>query len=133
MPEKSDENIVMNRTVDWRSEIADIAGPFGGNDTREGWLARAARKSGATYWHIKALFYGELKDPKYSVAYRVLSAADKARIEEARRNVEKATSVYRVHAARLESIDPDFHREQIDILLGASRIFGSRDSTGNSS
>lgn len=131
MPEKSEENIVMNRTVDWQSEISAIAGPIGSNDTRESWLARAARRSQSTFWHVKALFYGELKDPKYSVAYRILSAAEKARLEETRRHVEQATELYRIHAQRLEAIDPDFHREQIDVLLGAARIIGERDSTGN--
>src|SRR6266851_8898675 len=79
--ENRGENIVMNRTVDWQTEIAAIAGPLRSSDTRESWLARAARKSTATYWHIKALWYRELTDPKYSVAYKVLSAAEKARAE----------------------------------------------------
>ena len=131
MPEKSDEKIVMNRTVDWQSEISVIAGPYSANETRESWLSRAARKSGSTFWHIKALFYGELKDPKYSVAYKILSAADQARIQKAKRDAEKATALYRNYAARLETIDPDFHREQIDVLLGAARIVGGRDSPGN--
>lgn len=133
MSEKSDENIVMNRTVNWQSEITAIAGPKLSGDTWESWLSRAARRSSSTFWHVKALFYGELKDPKYSVAFKILSAADRARIEEAQRNVEMASSLYRVHAARLESIDPDFHREQIDVLLGAARIISGRDSAGNSS
>ena len=131
MPEKSDEKIVMNRTVDWQSEISVIAGPYSANETRESWLSRAARKSGSTFWHIKALFYGELKDPKYSVAYKILSAADQARIQKAKRDAEQATALYHNYAARLETIDPDFHREQIDVLLGAARIVGGRDSPGN--
>lgn len=131
MSEKNDENIVMNRTVDWQSEISAIAGPKNRNDTWESWLARATRKSQSTFWHIKAIYYGELTDPKYSVAFKILSAADKARLEETRRNVERAATLYRVHAARLESVDPDFHREQIDVLLGAARILGDGDSSGN--
>ncbi len=116
MSEKSDGKIVVDRTVDWASEIATIAGPYSPNDTRESWLQRAARKSQSTYWHIKALFYGELVDPKYSVAYKILSAADRARIEGARRNVASAETICREHIARLEAIDPDFHREQINAL-----------------
>src|SRR6266566_8127052 len=131
MSEKSEDKIVMNRTVDWQSEISAIAGPYGPNDTRESWLSRAARKSSSTFWHIKALFYGELKDPKYSVAYKILSAADRARIEKAQRDAEQATAIYRNYAARLQSIDADFHRGQIDVLLGAARIVGGRDRPGS--
>ena len=131
MSEIKDEKIVMNRTVDWQSEISVIAGPLQPGDTRESWLSRAARKSSSTFWHIKALFYGELTDPKYSVAYKVLSAADHARIEKAKRDAEQATAIYRNYAARLQTIDADFHREQIDVLLGAARIVGGRDRPGN--
>jgi hypothetical protein len=128
MSEKSEENSVMNRTLSWQDEIAVIAGPRQTGDTRESWLARAARKSGATFWHIKALYYGQITDPKYSIASKIISAADKARVEETRRDAEKATELYRIHAARLQAIDPDFHREQIDVLLGAARIVSERDS-----
>ena len=131
MSEKSEENIVMNRTVDWQSEISAIAGPIGSNDTRESWLQRAARKSQSTYWHVKALFYGELKDPKYSVAFKILSAADRARIQEAQRNVANAETICREHIARLESIDPDFHREQIIALRTSLDLIGARDSARN--
>jgi hypothetical protein len=127
MSEKSDEKIVMNRTVDWQSEISTIAGPIGAGDTRESWLARAARKSGSTFWHIKALFYGELKDPKYSVAYKILSAADRARIEEAKRDAAKLSELYQSTAQALVNIDPDFHRSNIDALVNAARILGSVD------
>ena len=127
MSELSDEKIVMNRTIDWQSEIAVIAGPYGRNETRESWLQRAARNSRSTFWHIKSLWYGELKDPKYSVAFKILSAADQARKREMQRNVEKASALYLLHAQRLEAIDPDFHREQIDVLVGAARIIGERN------
>ncbi len=124
-----DEYIVMNPTVDWPAKIQDIAGPFRDSDTKESWLARAARLSGSQFWHVKALYKGELKDPKYSVAYKILSAADKARLEETRHNEAKAAAIYRQHAERLESIDPDFHSEQINALVSAARILSERNST----
>jgi len=131
MSESSDEKIVMNRTVDWQSEITAIAGAYNPTDTRESWLSRAARRSGATFWHVKALYYDELKDPKYSVAYKILSAANRARIEKAQRDADQATALYRNFAQRLAAIDPDFHRDQIDILLGAARIIGGGDRPGD--
>lgn len=125
-----DEFIVMNPTVDWASKIQAIAGPLRDTDTKESWLARAARLSGSKFWHIKALYRGELTDPKYSVAYKILSAADKARIEEARRDAAKLSQIYTSTAQALGNVDPDFHRSSIDALVNAARILGTLDSPG---
>ncbi len=129
MSEKSDRISVMQRTLDWSSQISLIAGPMQASDTRESWLARAARKSGATFRQIKALYYGEVKDPKFSVAANILSAADKARIEEARRDAAKLSDIYQSTAHALGNVDPDFHRSDIDALVNAARILGSLDRT----
>lgn len=131
MSEKSEEKIVVYRTLDWQEQIATIAGPRQPSDTRESWLARAARKSGASFWHIKALFYGQLTDPKYSVAIKIISAADKARIQEAQRNAAKLSNIYQGTAVALGNIDADFHRDNIDALVNAARILGALDSTGD--
>jgi hypothetical protein len=115
--------------VNWSEEIGIIAGPMLPSDTRESWLARAARKAGITFRQAKALRYGETKDPKHSVAVSVLSAADQARMDQARRDVQSVAEIYRSHAASLERIDADFHREQINALVNAARIIGAKDST----
>ena len=130
MSEKSEEKIVVYRTLDWQEQIATIAGPRQPSDTRESWLARAARKSGASFWHIKALFYGQLTDPKYSIAYKILSAADRARIQEAQRDATVVANFFNSHAQALANVDPDFHRSQIDAFVEAARIVSGRDSTG---
>src|SRR3979411_63392 len=104
MSEKSGEKIVVYRTLDWQEQIATIAGPRQPSDTRESWLARAARKSGASFWHIKALFYGQLTDRKYSIAYKILSAADRARIQEAQRDAAKLSDIYQGTAIALGNI-----------------------------
>ncbi len=130
MSEKSDENIVMYQTVDWKAEIGAIAGPLGPSDTQESWLARAARRSQSKFWHIKALYYGQLTDPKYSVAYKILSAADQARIQEAKRDATKLATIFEAAARNLSNIDEDFHRQSIAALEHAARIFGDKDSSG---
>ncbi len=122
---------LMSMVIDWKDEIGAIAGPFLPTDTKQSWLARAARKCAVSARHIASLYYGHVDDPKFSVAQSILSAADQARIEKARRDVEAAAEFYRIHAQRLEAIDADFHREQIDGLLSAARQFGTRDSAGN--
>lgn len=44
-----------------RDLLCAIAGPRGWNDTREAWLARAARKLGFGHRRTKAIFYGEAR------------------------------------------------------------------------
>ena len=114
--------------INWTFEIETIAGPYGGN--RKGWLSRAARKSGATFRQVKALYYGECKNPKISVASQIISAADQARIEQARRDATKLANVYQTTAHALGNIDPDFHRGDIDALVHAARILSALDSAG---
>jgi hypothetical protein len=119
---------VMDQVIDWKSEIGAIAGPFLPHDTKLSWLARAARKCGITLRHVQSIYYGRVKDPKFSVASNILSAADKARIEEARRNVEMVTRFVRQHAEGLKAVDADLYRDQIDELVREAGRLGSRDS-----
>jgi catalase len=126
--EKKNEFRNMSEAVDWAEQIETIAGPYQGN--RKSWLADAAKAAKIKYSQARDLFYGTMKDPKHSVASRVLSAADQAKLEQAKRNVQSAAEIYQSHAAALERIDPDFYREHIDILVGASRVLGGRNRTG---
>lgn len=121
-----------SHVIDWKTEIGDIAGPFLPSDTKESWLGRAhsaLRKmnSKISFRHVRSIYYGHVKDPKFSVASSILTAADQARLQEARRNVELATKFYREHAERLAAIDADHHREQINELVSAAHEFGARD------
>lgn len=125
MVEFKDRNCVVDRTLSWAEEIGVIAGPLQPNDTRESWLARAARKSRISYRQCKALFYGQTKDPRYSVASKILSAADRARIDQAKRDGEHLANIYQ----NLSNIDADFYRVQIDAFVSALRGTGSGDST----
>jgi hypothetical protein len=114
MSEKSYRKSSMSRVIDWQSEIGAIAGPYDGN--RKGWLSRAARKSGATFRQIKALWYGEVDNPKTSVAIDVLTAAQEAR-EEARRLATQFESL----AGAMNATDPDFYCQDVLTLIDAAR------------
>jgi hypothetical protein len=119
MSEKSYRDRSMPRSIDWQCEIGVIAGPYDGN--RKGWLARAARKSGATYRQIKALWYGESVNPKVSVAIDVLKAAQEAR-EEARRLATQFESLAgAMNAGAMNASDPDFYCEDVHTLIDAAR------------
>lgn len=72
MSEKSSEARTM------RELVASVAGPREWSDTRQSWLARAARRSGLTYRTMKALWYGEIDDPKHYAAQLLQIAANKA-------------------------------------------------------
>jgi hypothetical protein len=122
--EKQDGLRKMSAT-DWTAEIETFAGPFSGN--RKGWLSVAARRAGVTYRQIKALYYRETTDPKHSVATRVLSAAEQARLDAARRDARQLADTYRSAANALANVDEDFHRSDIDALVNAARVLGVMD------
>jgi hypothetical protein len=125
--ESSDGKRKMSAAVNWSEMIGSIAGPKLSGDTCESWLARAARKAGITYRQAKALRYGETTDPKHSVASRVLSAADRAKVETARHHVNELASILQ----SLRNVDEDFYRPQIDGLVSEARALGLVDRTGD--
>lgn len=128
MSESSDGKRKMSIAVNWSQMIGAIAGPMQPGDTRESWLSRAARRAGISYRQAKALRYGEVTDPKFSVANSVLSAADRARIEEARRDALYVANLCHQHAETLARVDENSHRPEIDALVETARILGGRDS-----
>lgn len=114
--EKSDRNGVVQRTLNWQEIITEVAGPMQVNDTRESWLARAARRSRISYRQIKALYYGQTKDPRTSVAIGVLSAADKARAE-----ASELASRFENLAGSLNAKDENFYSADVLALIDAAR------------
>lgn len=118
----------MSMVIDWKNEIGAIAGPFSPNDTKESWLARAARRSSISLRHIKSLYYGHVKDPKHSVASSVLSAAELARKTEARKDASRLATRFETIAGGMNATDPDFYRADVDSLVNAARILREMDS-----
>ena len=124
MSESSDEKR-MGRSLTWRDEITVIAGPYKPSDTRESWLARAARKCRISFRQTKALWYGECVDPKYSVAMNVRCAADQARQE-----AQALASRFETIASGLNEKDADFYRADIAALIDTARALRGLDSAG---
>lgn len=119
---------LMDQVVNWKNEIGTIAGPFLPTDTKTSWLSRAASKCAVSARQITSLYYGHITDPKYSVASSVLSAADKARVEQARKDALRLAEIYQNYAGALSEIDQNIHRDKIDVLVGAARILSTIDS-----
>lgn len=125
MSEKSNGVRKMDRVAYWATEIELIAGPRLANDTRESWLARAARRAGITFRQCKALYYGEMIDPKVSVAIGVVAAA-----QAARREASALASRFENAAGGLNAIDKDFHGADIAALIYAARRLRGDDRPG---
>jgi hypothetical protein len=125
MPEKVSEK--MSAAINWQGEIGTIAGPFGGN--RKSWLARAARTAQVPFRQIKALYYGESSDPKHSVGEKILTAAQQARISEARKDAAVVAEIYRRHAEALAGGSQNTDRTEVAALLTAARILSGGNST----
>jgi hypothetical protein len=121
MSEISDGNCVAYQTVGWRAEISAIAGPLEAFDTRDSWLHRAARRALVSHRHIKALFYGEMADPKYSVAYKVLIAAQKARVDAAKIDAQALSKKFETIARGMQNAGQD-HGGDVATLLHAARL-----------
>jgi hypothetical protein len=113
-------------SIDWKADIEIIAGPIKPSDTRESWLARAARKSGIKQRLIKALFYSEMTDPRVSVALKIWEAAKKARLEEAQREALALSNTFKSLAEGM-STNENFNRKDVAALLDAARILGNAD------
>jgi len=122
--ESSDGNRKMSRVLSWHIEIEVIAGPVLANDTKESWLARAARRAGITYRQCKALYYRETVDPKVSVASGVLIAADKARKE-----ASELASRFESLAGSLNAKDADFFGNDVAALIHAAQRLRGQNST----
>lgn len=74
-----------DKSSEWSKKVTDVcaemhkaivklAGERSWCETREAWIARAARKADIPYRAAKALFYREVSDPKSSIVERVRHA-----------------------------------------------------------
>lgn len=111
---KSDKE--MEKSVNWREEIATIAGPFGYRESRESWLAKAADKAKVTLRTIKALFYEQHDNPSHETATRIKRAAD-----DARNQALLLAQQYEHAAGALHAKDADFFVHDITALVDAAR------------
>jgi hypothetical protein len=107
-----------------RNLVAAVAGPRQWGDTRESWLARAARRAGVSYRQAKALFYGEIIDADHRTARRMREAAGQHEAEQLAQRFEAL-------AGSLQSRDADFHGSDVAALVDAARALRGLGRTGN--
>jgi hypothetical protein len=123
MLEKADRNCAMYATLNWQQIIGQAAGPMKSTDTRESWLARAARRSRVSYRQIKSLYYGDIADPKLSIALGVLTAADRARKE-----ANELATRFETLAGAMNATDQNFYSADVLALIRAARSLRGLDS-----
>lgn len=114
-----------------RELIVAVAGPRSWSDTRESWLARAARRAGISFRQAKSAFYGEIKNPNSASAQRLRAAAAAQGRSEAKALAEKFETL--ANALRVQ--DADFHSEDVSALVDAARALrglgGARNDSAN--
>lgn len=111
-----------------RREIAIIAGPRGWGDTRESWLAIVPRKvTTVTFRTVKALWYGEIKDPLHWAARDIRRAAE---LIEARKEARALMAKYQTIIGGLRAADENFYRAEIDRLERLVGGMGDADRAG---
>jgi len=106
-----------------RELVAAVAGPRSWSDTRESWLARAARRSTISFRQIRAIFYGELIDPDHPAARKLRDAAVRLGRSETADLAGRFETVTRALAAA----DADFYRADVAALLSAARALRGLD------
>jgi hypothetical protein len=119
MPDKRSEEMPMQELV------AAVAGPREWGDTRQSWIARAARRANISYRQARAIFYGEIDDPEHKAVRRMQAAIDHQQEKDAANELADLRSRIARLEALLVSSDADFHRPTLDSLRESDGGVGS--------
>lgn len=101
-----------------RELVALVAGPRAWSDTRQSWIARAARRAGISYRQAKSLFYGEITDRNHRSARLMRDAA------------QELAARYESIAAGMGAVDADFFEQDRAALIQLSRALRNLDVPG---
>lgn len=108
-----------------REAIGVVAGPREWGDTRESWLASAARKTKTiSFRMMRSLWSGEIADENH---WAVREIKRQAAISTARKEARNVATQYESIAERLVSTDPDFYGSDVAALVHAARILRGLD------
>lgn len=105
-----------------RDGIVALAGERNWKETRARWLERAARAAGISYRTARAIFYGEIRDPRGSVVERVRCAlGEKAREAKPRDEFDLFKERLSALEARLLAVDAEMHASDLAALRNILR------------
>lgn len=108
-----------------RKEIAILAGPREWDETRASWLDKVCeRVPTITHRTVKALWYGEIKDPDHWAARDIRRAVE---VMEAQREAAALARQLETIISGLNVSDPDFHKPSTAALVSALRTLRGQD------
>jgi hypothetical protein len=107
-----------------RELVAAAAGPRLMGDTRETWLARAARRAMVSARQVKAIWYGEIIDPEHRTARKLREAA-------AKHEAKNLAGQFEGLACALNVKDADFYSADVAALVVAARALRGLDRPGD--
>jgi hypothetical protein len=111
-----------------REAMITLADGVPGHGELPRWLTTIARKANISFRTARSLWNNEITNPDHLAAREIKRLAQ---IKEARRDALMAAEFFDRRAATLASIDPDFHRHEIDAFVEAARAIRNRNSTGD--
>jgi hypothetical protein len=110
-----------------RKEIAILAGPRGWDDTRESWLNRVCKAvPTVSYRTVKALYYGEIKDPDSHWASREIRRA--VAVIQAQQHAKAVAGELEAILSGRDGANPALDRQSTAALVHVLRAF--RDQGG---
>ena len=110
-----------------RREIAILAGPREWGDTRASWLDKVCdRVPTVKHRTVKALWYGEIKDPDHWAARDIRRAVE---LLEAQRDAANLARQLETIISGLNVSDPDFHKPSTAALVSALRALRGQNSS----
>lgn len=111
-----------------REAMITLGGGVPGYGELPRWLATIARHANISFRTARSLWNNEIKNPNHLAAREIVRLAQ---LKEARRDALMAAEFFDRRAAKLASIDPDFHRHEIAAFVEAARSIRDRNSTGD--
>lgn len=129
--------VVSQLAIDMRNAIIELAGDRAVFDSRERWIARAARVAGVSYRTARAFFYAEHDEPRSSSVEKVRMALARKRKEQtdaeavSRNEYREIMDRISILEARLNATDPEFYGEETsrlrEMARGAGGVRGAVD------
>lgn len=125
----------VSNAADIREELHDglikLAGPRAWCDTRESWIARAARRYGISARTARSIFYRQISDPKWSVVEAIRNALRERDADDEQKEKATADELARLETeiGELRAALRDVARTTAAATRGGAGEQGAGDST----
>jgi hypothetical protein len=108
-----------------REAINILAGPRDWGDTRDSWLARAAKRvEGVSFRTVRSLWYGTINNENHWAARAIQREAE---LTKARQEAKKLAATYESIARGLDVTNTNSNSADVAALLHAARVLRGLD------